>query len=152
MPEEYRNLYKTYRRTAGFTQEAAAERLEISVESLRAYETGQRVPPNEVVEHMAGLYGATRLAYLHLRETNSLFVQVMPPVEERDLLEVAVRICNRMRPFTERRSVERLLEIAEDHTVDKEEEPEFQDIAAELWEIARSGLELQMHRNRTSVG
>ena len=52
MPEEYRNIYKICRKSAGFTQEAAAERLGISVESLRAYETGQRVPPDEVVETM----------------------------------------------------------------------------------------------------
>ena len=36
MPEEYRNIYKICRKSAGFTQEAAAERLGISVESLRA--------------------------------------------------------------------------------------------------------------------
>lgn len=35
MPEEYRNIYKICRKSAGFTQEAAAERLGISVESLR---------------------------------------------------------------------------------------------------------------------
>lgn len=45
MPAEYRNIYKTARRAAGMTQEAAAERLGISVESVRAYETGQRIPP-----------------------------------------------------------------------------------------------------------
>ena len=56
MPEEYRNIYKICRKSAGFTQEAAAERLGISVESLRAYETGQRVPPDEVVETMSDLY------------------------------------------------------------------------------------------------
>ena len=42
MPEECRNIYKKARRSAGLTQEAAAERLGISVESVRAYETGQR--------------------------------------------------------------------------------------------------------------
>ena len=44
MPEECRNIYKNARRAAGFTQEAAAEQLGLSVESIRAYETGQRVP------------------------------------------------------------------------------------------------------------
>lgn len=48
MPEEYRNIYKSARKARGYTQESAAERLGISVESLRAYETGQRVPPTEV--------------------------------------------------------------------------------------------------------
>ena len=36
MPEESMNIYKTARRAAGITQEAAAEQLGISVESVRA--------------------------------------------------------------------------------------------------------------------
>ena len=36
MPEEYRNIYKIARRARGYTQEAAAERLGISTESIRA--------------------------------------------------------------------------------------------------------------------
>ena len=47
MPEEYRNIYKNARRAAGYTQETAAEQLGLSVESVRAYETGQRIPPND---------------------------------------------------------------------------------------------------------
>ena len=54
MSEEYRNIYKIARRTAGFTQEAATERLGISVESVRAYEIGQRIPPNDIVNAMKG--------------------------------------------------------------------------------------------------
>ncbi|NBI11873.1 XRE family transcriptional regulator [Colidextribacter sp. OB.20] len=39
MPENFRNIYKIARRAAGYTQEAAAEMMNLSVESLRAYET-----------------------------------------------------------------------------------------------------------------
>ena len=42
MPEEYRNIYKRARRARGYTQESAAERLGISVESLRACGTSSR--------------------------------------------------------------------------------------------------------------
>ena len=57
MPEEYRNIYKNARRAAGFTQESAAEQLGISVESLRAYETGQRIPRDEIKLKLAEYYG-----------------------------------------------------------------------------------------------
>lgn len=80
MPEEYRNIYKICRRSAGFTQEAAAERLGISVESLRAYETGQRVPPDEVVETMSDLYNALHLIVRHVRERNAMYSRVVPEV------------------------------------------------------------------------
>lgn len=53
-----RNIYQAARRAAGLTQEAAAERLGISVESIRAYETGLRVPPMEVADLMVICYNS----------------------------------------------------------------------------------------------
>ena len=53
MPEEHRNIYKTARRDSGYTQEAAAEMIAVSVESLRAYENGYRIPPNDIVERLS---------------------------------------------------------------------------------------------------
>ena len=97
MSEECRNIYKKARRVAGLTQEAAAERLGISVESVRAYETGQRVPPNDVVEDMVVCYDYQKLAFQHLHETNTLAAKVVPQLEERTLLETAIRIYNRLR-------------------------------------------------------
>ena len=63
MPQDKRNIYKIAREARGLTQEAAAEKLGISDSSIRAYETGQRVPPNEVVELMAICYDAQHLAF-----------------------------------------------------------------------------------------
>jgi len=144
MQEESRNIYKTARRAAGLTQEAAAERLGICVESLRAYETGQRVPPNDAVERMVIQYNALALAYQHLQETNALMARVVPQLEERSILEVAVRIYNRMTRFQAKSGVERLLAIAEDGVVDQTERPEFCAIIEDLREIIKSGLELEM--------
>ena len=44
MPEEYRNIYKICRKSAGFTQEAAAERLGISVHRVGGRPWGPRRP------------------------------------------------------------------------------------------------------------
>ena len=145
MPEEYRNIYKKCRQAAGLTQEAAAERLGISVESLRAYETGQRIPPNEVVGLMAILYNALHLSTEHLWESNSLYRSIIPPLEERPMLDTCVRIFNRLREFSSRHSVERLLAIAEDNVVDEHERPEFDAIIEDLQEIIQSGLELAVY-------
>lgn len=144
MPEEYRNIYKNARRAAGFTQESAAEQLGISVESVRAYETGLRIPPNDVVEQMVICYNAQRLAYQHLHETNVLMARVVPQLEQRNLLEVAVRIYNRMTRFTARNSVDRLMEIAEDGVIDEGERADFYAIMTDLREIVKSGLELEV--------
>lgn len=145
MSEEYRNIYKTARLAAGYTQESAAERLGISVESLRCYETDQRTPPNEVVELMVICYNAQHLAYQHLRESNCIAKRIVPSLEERSILEVSVRIFNRLKSLEKKRSIERLMDIAEDNIIDDEERPEFMAIVADLRDIIQSGLELSVY-------
>ena len=143
MPEESMNIYKTARRAAGITQEAAAEQLGISVESVRAYETGQRIPPNDVVEQMVICYNAQRLAFQHLHETNALAARVIPDIQPRTLMESAVRLYTRLNHFSSSHSVERLLEIAEDGRIDEQERAEFDAIVAELKALVQCGMELR---------
>ena len=143
MPGDYRNIYKTCRMAAGLTQEAAAERLDISVESLRAYETGQRVPPNEVVELMVILYNAQHLAYQHLRETNALYSSVVPEIRPKSVLEASAKLTNRIFTFAESHADRRLLRIAEDNVIDAQERPEFDAIMEDLQEIVEAALELR---------
>ena len=144
MPEDYSNIYKIARRAAGFTQESAAEQLEISVDSVRAYETYQRTPPNEIVERMVICFHAPQLAYQHLHETTGLVSRIIPQLEQRSILEVAIRIYNRMRNFSQDSCLERLMAIAEDGRIDDTERPEFDEIIAELRSIIQSGLELEI--------
>lgn len=61
MPKDNGNIYQAARKAAGLTQEAAAERLAVSVESMRAYETGQRLPGDDVVTRMMAVYDAQYL-------------------------------------------------------------------------------------------
>lgn len=144
MSEEYRNIYKTARRAAGLTQEAAAEKLGISVESVRAYETDQRIPSNEIVELMVICYNAQHLAHQHLRATNVLAAKIVPAVEVRSFMETAVRIANRWNRFAKGRKIEQLMEIAEDNCIDEEERKLFDEIMGDLREIVKSGLELEV--------
>lgn len=144
MQNDTRNIYKIARRAAGYTQEAAAEMMNLSVESLRAYETGRRIPAGDVVLQMVICYNAQRLAVQHLQETNILFNSVVPRLEERNMLEVAVRIYNRLRSFQEDNRLNRLLAIAEDGVIDDQERPEFEAIIADLRQIIQSGLELEV--------
>ena len=143
MPEEYRNIYKTSRKAAGLTQESAAERLGISVESLRAYEGGQRIPPNEVVELMVILYNAQHLAYQHLRETNAMYGRVVPEVPLCSVLEASARLTNRIYAFADSHADRRLMRMAEDNVIDPVERPEFDAILEELQEIVEAALALR---------
>ena len=145
MPEDVRIIYQAARKAAGYTQEHAAELLSVSVRSLAEYESGGRIPPNDVVERMVEVYNAQYLAYQHLKATNALAARIITAIEERSLMELALRIYNRLRRFAKEGSVDRLLDIAEDGRIDQEERPEFDAILADLREIVRSGLELEVY-------
>lgn len=64
--------YKMCRESAGYTQEAVAEKLSIGVRSIAAYESGERQAPDDIVAGMAKIYNAPLLAYQHLKATSVL--------------------------------------------------------------------------------
>ena len=143
MPQDKRNIYKIAREARGLTQEAAAEKLGISDSSIRAYETGQRVPPNEVVELMVICYDAQHLAYQHLRETNAMYGRVVPEVPLCSVLEASARLTNRIYAFADSHADRRLMRMAEDNVIDPVERPEFDAILEELQEIVEAALALR---------
>lgn len=145
MSEDVGIIYQAARKATGYTQEHAAELLSVSVRSLAEYEAGGRIPPNDVVERMVEIYNAQYLAYQHLKATNALAARIIPAIEERSLMELALRIYNRLRRFAKEGSVERLLDIAEDGEIDKTERVEFEAILEDLREIVKSGLELEVY-------
>lgn len=98
MQTENRNIYKKPREIAGYSQERAAELLDISVESLRAYETGRRVPPGEVVVRMMDLYNCQYLAVSHLR-TSEACASFLPDVKLQDLPTAILRLQKELNDF-----------------------------------------------------
>lgn len=146
MPQDKRNIYKIAREARGLTQKAAAEKLGISDSSIRAYETGQRVPPNEVVELMAICYDAQHLAFQHLRETNSMYGSIVPAVPDCSVLEASAKLINRIYEFADSHSDRRLMRIAEDNVIDQDERPEFDAILEDLQEIVEAALAVKCAR------
>ena len=142
MPEETRNIYKSARRSAGLTQEAAAERLGVSVESVRAYETAQRIPPNDIVERMVVCYNTQYLAYQHLHETNELMARVVPELHQRPVTQTVVALINAINRFSKTNSAERLMEIVEDGKVDEDEMHDVQEIVLLLKKLTACAMEL----------
>ena len=69
MVQHYRNIYQIARESKGVTQEKASELMDISVDSLRAYEGGKRIPPDKVVIKMVELYRNKFLYYQHFKIT-----------------------------------------------------------------------------------
>lgn len=143
MSENYPSIYQTGRKSTCLSQESAAELLEISVESLKAYETGLRVPPNAVVYQMAALYGAPWLALLHLQGTSGALGVLPEDIRVRPLPTAAIELINRVLEFAEQHRDRQLLRIAEDGIIDDQERPAFDAIVEDLDGIIKAALQVK---------
>ena len=137
---ENRNIYQSARELKGLTQEVAAERLDLSVESLGAYEQDRRRPPDSTVPRMAQLYDFPYLCYQHIQSGD--LAGVMPEVNVKSLEHAAMRIVRLIGGFARNGQFDQLLQICEDGVIAEEERPAFDCITSELGEIVSAALEL----------
>lgn len=133
MLPSYPNIYQTSREAAEFTQERAAELLDTSVESLRAYEGGRRFPPERIVITMVELYNDRPLAYYHLKNSAELAAELLPDITITSLPAAVLRLQKEMNDFIYCR--DRLLDITYDGVIVGDERSEFNSILKELDDI-----------------
>ena len=136
------NLYASCRRRTGMTQEAWAEKLNISVESVKRYETDVRIPPIPVVRQMADLCGDALVGYRYLVKV-SQELEVLPDIDSVNLQAATIRLMNRMARVAAKARDRQLLEIAEDGIISDSERALFDEIAGELGDIVQAALALQ---------
>lgn len=125
------NLYASCRRRTGMTQEAWAEKLNISVESVKRYETDVRIPPIPVVRKMADLCGDALVGYKYIVKV-SQELEVLPDIDSVNLQAATIRLMNRMARFASKARDRQLLEIAEDGIISADEKPLYDEIMDEL--------------------
>lgn len=138
------NIYATCRRRTRMTQEAWAEALDVSVESVKRYETDVRIPPLHVVKAMADLSGDESLAYRFLAKTTQE-LDVLPDIEMVNLQAATIRLMNRMARFAAKSRDRQLLEIAEDGIISEEERPLYAEILDELTGIITAYYQLKFY-------
>ena len=145
----YRNIYQTARELKGLTQEAAAERLDISVDSLGAYEQDRRRPPDSTVLRMAQLYDFPYLCYQHIAsgELGGVLPEVTPTSRE----QATMRLVRLIGKFAKSGRLDQLLEINEDGRITAEERPLHDAIMAELRDITSTYLELDCATQKESA-
>ena len=143
MPKDGGNIYQTARKAAGLTQEAAAERLAVSDTSIRAYESGERLPGDDIVARMCAVYDTQFLGVQHLQLSAALLPVCIQEARPERLELATIKLVNRIIAFANRHRNDQLLAIAEDGLIDEEERPQFLAIAAELDEIIRAALALR---------
>ena len=137
------NIYKKARLSTCLTQEAAAEALHLSVESVKAYEAGQRIPPTETVALMADAYDAEWLKLLHLRAAAAPLEILPDKVGALPLANAVLQLVNRAYRFAQADSAHILVDIAEDGVINQAERVEFDRIMGELDGIVAAALSLK---------
>ena len=145
----YKNIYQTARELKGLTQEAAAERLDISVDSLGAYEQDRRRPQDSTVLRMAQLYDFPYLCYQHI--ASGELGGVLPEVTPTSLEQATMRLVRLIGKFAKSGRLDQLLEINEDGRITAEERPLHDAIMAELRDITSTYLELDCATQKESA-
>ena len=88
MTKKSKNIYKTYRKHAGYTQEQASEKLNVMVRKLSDYENGHAPVPLDIAAKMAEIYGRPKLAVLHMKQTSEIS-KYLPDITEEQSAENA---------------------------------------------------------------
>ena len=140
MPQDKRNIYKIAREARGLTQEAAAEKLGISDSSIRAYESGQRIPPPEVVDLMVIAYDSQLLGIQHIRASAEMARSIVPDVKELRLPEAIMEFLDQIYSFVDTHRDRELLKIGKDGIVDEEESPAYERIDDELGQLIEAAM------------
>ena len=141
MSKDNGNIYQAARKAAGLTQEAAAERLAVSVESMRAYETGLRLPGDDVVTRMMAVYDAQYLGAQHLQCKPWLLPECVMMAKPEPV--AVIKLVRRVMAFAEAHRSDQLMEIAEDGVISEGERTLFDEITTELGDIVQAALALE---------
>ncbi|WP_017353021.1 MULTISPECIES: helix-turn-helix transcriptional regulator [unclassified Clostridium] len=141
MVQEYRNIYQIARESTGLTQEKACELLDVSVDSVRAYEGGKRVPPDRVVIKMIEIYNAQYLAYQHLKTSAEVGQKYLPNIEIKELPLAMLRLQKEVSDFIKLK--DEMIEITCDGIIDDEEKPRWEKIMKELDDVVEAIMALK---------
>ncbi|HHQ8844939.1 TPA: helix-turn-helix domain-containing protein [Clostridioides difficile] len=141
---DYQNIYQKARENTNLTQEKASELLDISVESLRAYENDKRIPPNTVVAKMVSIYNNNLLGYEHVRRTTEAGVMFLPKLEMKSLSSITLKLHKEIKDYLKKE--DDFIDIVEDDVIDEDEEEVWNDVMQELEDIFKSILILKLSK------
>ncbi|MBO7667794.1 MAG: helix-turn-helix transcriptional regulator [Firmicutes bacterium] len=141
--EPYETLYARYRKAAGLTQEYAAELLGVAPRTLQAWERGESTPPNARVLSMCDIYTAPTLAIEHLRMTNIIAYDALPPVKVVPVAQAVCSLLSAIRRLEDIHAGDQLLTIAADGRIDELERADYDQLLIELEPVIGAVLSLK---------
>lgn len=142
MQNDCKNIYQNARKVAGLTQERAAELLGLSVRSLADYESGLRLPPNDVADRMVTAYNSQLLAVQHLRASTQFARNLLPDVREMALPEAVLTLVDAVYSFADDRLDRELIDIARDGVISEDERERFDHVIDKIRDITAAAIAL----------
>lgn len=133
MKNLYNNIYKMARKSAGLTQNEAAELLNVSVRSLADYETGRTVPPDDIVVAMVEVYKTGWLAYGHLKNSTLVGQKFLPDLCINELPAAVINLRKEIKDIF--KAEDDIDNIVCDGKVDKKEKPVWDKIVKEINDV-----------------
>jgi len=104
------NIYKNSRMNANMTQELACDLLSISLRSIARYESGEVLPPEDVVVKMCEAYKDEYLPYQYL-QSNIVYNRIFPEINDKRLQDATIGLLNAIHKLTDHDGV--LYDIAD---------------------------------------
>lgn len=140
MDRQGKTIYQTARYTTTLSGETVAGILHRSLDSIRDYESGRTIPPDDVVNDMAELYNAPWLALLHLKSNNLVGQEHLPGIQLGMLSASVLDFRVEMRHALSILDV--LDEIGRDNTVSDHELDDWAKCKQEISELIAAGYKI----------
>ncbi len=132
------NIYKTARKSAGYTQEQAAEILHVSPRTLSDYESGKTIPGDDIVCKMIEIYDANWLAYEHLKQSTEIGKRFLPDIDFTDLAKSVLKLQKEVRDLETVN--DDMIDIACDGVIEEDERSKWKNVVKEISEMAGAAL------------
>ena len=147
---ENKTVYQLSRERAGFTREAAAERMEfISAARIEKIESERSAPFPEEVLAMAQAYGDPMLRNRYCTQECPIGRKYVPRAEKKSISQITLDMIVTLNELM--RDRDRLMEITVDGTIAKEEEEDFENIRDNLERMSSTIESLKVWVDRQSV-
>ena len=137
-----RNIYKNARKVAGLTQERWAEAVGVCPDTIRGYESGEVIPPDETVKIMAEISGLTPLCYWHICNKSALASDTLPEVEQLPLPQAVLQLLCAMDEF--QRTDDAIIALAADGKITADEAEDWRDIVARLDRVIQAAIQVKV--------
>ena len=141
MKNNFTKLLAITRKSAGLTQEQAAERLNISVRTLAWYEQG-KIPSDTMVADMVRVYHSQALGYTYLSMESAVGMLLLPKIRLSGVSSGAMQFHMTMKKAEEiYREIE---DICSDDEITISEEARFKQCLQVIDDLVSTALSLKM--------